>query len=135
MPTPACFAALAKAMTSRMAAASLNGEATSELAEDVTGALAQMAARIAELEALLGGSPPAAPKELLAELSVLEDVCAAYARDEDRYLAGEGEPYGSIPTEIGMKARFVLRRVKERECAVNRFLAGGIAQRVEREDS
>jgi hypothetical protein len=118
-----------------MAAASLNGEATSELAEDVTGALAQMAARIAELEALLGGSPPAAPKELLAELSVLEDVCAAYARDEDRYLAGEGEPYGSIPTEIGMKARFVLRRVKERECAVNRFLAGGIAQRVEREDS
>lgn len=35
-------------------------------------------------------------------------LCAAlgtYANDEDAYLAGHGEPYGSIPTEVGIIAR------------------------------
>jgi len=52
--------------------------------------------------------------ELIAELHILEEVCAIYADDEDRFLAGDGEPYGSIPTEAGIKARAARKRVLER---------------------
>lgn len=30
---------------------------------------------------------------------------AVYANDEDRYNRGDGEPYGSIPVEVGAIAR------------------------------
>jgi len=60
----------------------------------------------------------AAPKkpaydDLLAEVHLLEEVCAFYANDEDRYLNG-GEPY-CIPTEVGMKARSARQRFLDRE--------------------
>jgi len=37
----------------------------------------------------------------------LEEALSVYARDESRFLGGEGEPFGSIPTEIGAFARSV----------------------------
>ena len=58
---------------------------------------------------------PAAPEELIAELHLLEEVCAFYANDEDRYLEGDGEPFGSFPTEVGLKARAARHRFNERE--------------------
>lgn len=33
------------------------------------------------------------------------EALAVYAKDEDRYIRGEGEPYGSIPVEVGAIAR------------------------------
>jgi len=56
-------------------------------------------------------------KELQAEVYLLEEVCAFYANDEDRYLKSEGasEPYGSIPTSVGMKARSERKRFLDRE--------------------
>jgi hypothetical protein len=56
-------------------------------------------------------------EELQAELWLLEEVCAFYANDEDRYLKAEGlaEPYGLIPTPVGMKARSARKRFLERE--------------------
>lgn len=51
----------------------------------------------------------------LAELHVLEEVCAFYANDEDSFNRKGGEPYGSIPTEVGMKARQARERFIERE--------------------
>jgi hypothetical protein len=55
-------------------------------------------------------------EELQAELWLLEEVCAFYANDEDRYLKADGaaEPY-CIPTEVGMKARSARKRFLERE--------------------
>ena len=50
-----------------------------------------------------------------AELELLEEVCAIYVSDEDRYLKDGGEAYGLIPTECGMKARTAARRFHERE--------------------
>jgi hypothetical protein len=58
---------------------------------------------------------PTSPDLLLAELHLLEEVCAFYANDEDEYLKGEGEPYGGIPTEVGLKARSARHRFVERE--------------------
>ena len=49
------------------------------------------------------------------ELHLLEEVCAFYANDEDAVLDDTGEPYGSIPTEVGMAARSARRRFQERE--------------------
>lgn len=45
----------------------------------------------------------------------LDKALAAYATDEDRYLAGKGEPYGSIPTEVGIVAREARKRVEQSE--------------------
>ena len=67
-----------------------------------------LAERVAALEAQLA-LLPASPKEVLAELHLLEEVCAFYANDEDRAAKG-GEPYGSIPTEVGLKARSARQR-------------------------
>ncbi|UTC28103.1 hypothetical protein GURKE_00710 [Brevundimonas phage vB_BpoS-Gurke] len=52
---------------------------------------------------------------LRAELHLLEEVCACYADDEDAYLDGHGEPFGSITTECGMKARQARARWRARE--------------------
>jgi hypothetical protein len=60
---------------------------------------------------------PDTPEKLVAELGLLEEVCAFYANDEDRYLADEGEPFGSIPTEVGLKARAARHRFDRREAA------------------
>lgn len=51
---------------------------------------------------------------LLAELHLLEEVCGFYANDEDATLSGD-EPYGSIPTEVGLKARAARARFLARE--------------------
>jgi len=56
-------------------------------------------------------------EDLEAELHLLEEVCAFYANDEDRYIRSRGEPYGSIPTEVGMKARSARHRFNEREAS------------------
>lgn len=56
---------------------------------------------------------PAANGDALAELHLLEEVCAAYADDEDRYLNGKGEPYCVAP-EAGIKARAARRRFRDR---------------------
>ncbi|CAH2606263.1 conserved protein of unknown function (plasmid) [Rhodovastum atsumiense] len=40
-----------------------------------------------------------------AEWERMQKVLALYASDESRYLCGQGEPYGSITTEAGIKAR------------------------------
>lgn len=51
----------------------------------------------------------------VAELHLLEEVCAFYANDEDRFNREGGEPFGSIPVEVGMKARQARERFIERE--------------------
>lgn len=51
---------------------------------------------------------------LIGAYEALELVCAAYADDEDRFNRGAGEPYGSIPTEVGLVARSARRRFRER---------------------
>jgi len=50
------------------------------------------------------------------ELHLLEEVCAFYANDEDAAIDGD-EPYGSIPTEVGLKARSARKRFRDREAA------------------
>lgn len=52
-----------------------------------------------------------------SELHLLEEVCARYADDEDAYLDGDGEPFGSITTECGLKARQARARWRSREGA------------------
>ncbi|MBV1823343.1 hypothetical protein [Komagataeibacter oboediens] len=52
-----------------------------------------------------------------AEIHLLEEVLAFYVKDEDRYLKEEGEAYGSIPTDVGIKARSAARRFHAREQA------------------
>lgn len=54
---------------------------------------------------------------LRAELVLLDEVCAIYALDETRYLRDEGEPFGSVPTDAGLKAREAGRRYAKREAA------------------
>jgi hypothetical protein len=44
------------------------------------------------------------------EVYILRALLAAYVDDEDRYLKGVGEPYGSIPTEVGNAARAARNR-------------------------
>lgn len=51
----------------------------------------------------------------VAELHLLEEVCAFYANDEDSFNREGGEPFGSIPVEVGMKARQARERFIERE--------------------
>lgn len=52
-----------------------------------------------------------------AEMHLLEEVLAFYVKDEDRYLKEEGEAYGSIPTDVGIKARSAASRFHAREQA------------------
>jgi len=42
--------------------------------------------------------------DVAAEWALMQEVLSLYANDEDASANG-GEPYGSIPTEAGMKAR------------------------------
>lgn len=51
-----------------------------------------------------------ASDELLNELHLLEEVCARYADDEEAYLRDDGEPFGTISTECGLKARAARKR-------------------------
>ena len=44
------------------------------------------------------------------EIERLHQLLAAYVADEDRWNAGKGEPYGSISTETGMRARAAVKR-------------------------
>jgi hypothetical protein len=53
--------------------------------------------------------------QLLEELHRLQEICAFYANDEDGYNKGASEPYGSIPTEVGILARDARERFKLRE--------------------
>lgn len=43
--------------------------------------------------------------EAADEIRNLRVLLSAYVADETRYNRGEGEPYGSIATETGMRAR------------------------------
>lgn len=52
-----------------------------------------------------GAEPCRAYAELRGELGVLRALLAAYVADENRYNRGEGEPFGTISTELGMRAR------------------------------
>ncbi|MGQ3018763.1 hypothetical protein [Phenylobacterium sp.] len=56
-------------------------------------------------------------KALEEEVHLLEEVCAFYANDEDQFL-DDGEPYGTIPTEVGLKARSARSRFMAREAAL-----------------
>ena len=53
----------------------------------------------------------------LAEQHLLEEVCAFYSDDEDKFNREGGEPFGSIPVEVGMKARQARERFIERAAA------------------
>jgi hypothetical protein len=53
-------------------------------------------------------SPAATPAQ---EIAHLKRLLAWYVYDESRYLKGEGEPFGSISTEVGMMARIATRGV------------------------
>jgi len=79
----------------------------------------------AVLSAILDAGCTIVPKETEAELELLEEVCAIYAKDEDRYLKENGEPYGSIPTECGMKARSAAQRFYDREASASPFSTTG----------
>ena len=52
-------------------------------------------------------------KMVEAENKRLREALTYYANDEDRYLRGDGEPYGSIPTEVG----FIARQAREAQKA------------------
>lgn len=55
----------------------------------------------------------------VVELHLLEEVCAFYANDEDAFNREDAEPFGSIPVEVGMKARQARERFIEREERAN----------------
>ena len=59
------------------------------------------------LERLRGNSSPhyALMREAADEIETLRELLSAYVADETRFNRGEGEPYGSITTETGMRAR------------------------------
>lgn len=52
---------------------------------------------------------------LEAELALVDEALARYADDEDNYLSDTGEPFGSITTECGLKARQARKRFLARE--------------------
>jgi|GEM_PF-2319173 len=64
---------------------------------------------------------------LRVELELLEEVCARYADAEDAFLSDEGEPFGNITTECGMKARDARRRFRDRLAALQAEQKGGAA--------
>lgn len=45
------------------------------------------------------------------EIAHLKRLLAWYVHDENRYLKGEGEAFGSITTEVGMMARIATQGV------------------------
>ena len=45
----------------------------------------------------------------------MQEALAAYADDEDDFLDDTGEPYGGIPTEVGLLARMMRAVVRRRE--------------------
>lgn len=49
------------------------------------------------------------------EWELMQEVLALYANDEDRASKGDGEPFGTIPTEAGMKARTHRAAFRRRE--------------------
>lgn len=63
----------------------------------------------------------------VAELHLLEEVCAFYTNDEDKFNRGDGEPFGSIPVEVGMKARQARERFIEREARATATNTSGLA--------
>lgn len=83
---------------------------------------ADMEARVAHLVAEI-----ARLRVVEGEMHLLEEVCAFYANDEDRFINADGnaEPYGMIPTDVGMKARSARARFMAREKAAQ--AAGGEA--------
>ena len=48
--------------------------------------------------------------EIAVEIERLRSLLAAYVADETRYNRGEGEPFGSITTETGMRARAAINQ-------------------------
>lgn len=64
-------------------------------------------------------------ERLRAEQALADETLGLYATDEDEYLSGDGEPYGSIPTEAGMFARSRRRRHQEREASLASREQGG----------
>ena len=54
---------------------------------------------------------------LEAELALVDEALARYADNEDACLDGVGEPFGSITTECGLKAREARRRFRAREAS------------------
>ncbi|AZV39950.1 hypothetical protein [Komagataeibacter xylinus] len=81
--------------------------------DDMEARVAHLVAEIARLRVVEG------------EMHMLEEVCAFYANDEDRFIKADGnaEPYGMIPTNVGMKARSARVRFMAREKAAQ--AAGG----------
>lgn len=53
----------------------------------------------------------------VAELHLLEEVCTFYTNDEDSFNREGGEPFGSIPVEVGMKARQARERFIQRDAS------------------
>jgi hypothetical protein len=48
-------------------------------------------------------------RELVEEIDSLRTLLCAYVQDESRFLRGEGEPYGSISTDLGIAARLAVK--------------------------
>jgi hypothetical protein len=44
------------------------------------------------------------------EIERLRELLSAYVADETRFNRGEGEPYGSISTETGIRARAAVKQ-------------------------
>ncbi|KJS36091.1 MAG: hypothetical protein VR70_14495 [Rhodospirillaceae bacterium BRH_c57] len=57
--------------------------------------------------------------DIATEVELMQEVLAFYANDEDRFLREDGEPFGSIPTEVGMKARQHRASFQRRESAAS----------------
>lgn len=75
-----------------------------------------MAGTIDEVPALLRSHGMA---DIAVEWELMQEVLALYASDEDRFLSEDGEPYGSIPTEAGIKARQHRAAFQRREAAAS----------------
>jgi hypothetical protein len=54
-------------------------------------------------------------RQLLDRLHCLEEICAMYVVDEERFRDNAGEPYGSIPTEARVIARSARDRAEQRQ--------------------
>jgi hypothetical protein len=82
--------------------------------------LTRGARSILEVRAFARTQPPEARaviESLCGELALMYEALGVYATDEDEYLDGTGEPYGSIQTELGILARMARRVHQELESA------------------
>lgn len=94
-----------------------NPNAVCTLSNMPCGDLADALRRLAELEQGLDfdrqGNFIRMPTEQFrgveARVAELTWILRAYVADEDRFIRGEGEPYGSITTETGIAARLALK--------------------------